>query len=313
MTRAVAGEALADAGVTRPGELHAVGITNQRETVCVWDPETGEPLHRAIVWQDRRTATRCDELREQGHERLVRDRTGLVLDPYFSATKIEWLLGSVDGLRDRARSGRAMFGTVDAWLIYKLTGERATDASNASRTMLFDIAAGDWDPELLDLFGIPAPALPRGRPKLRVDRDHRCRRAARTRGPDRRRRRRSAGGAVRTGVRRSRARQEHLRHGLVRAAERGLHGASRSPMDCSQRSPGGSASGSRTRSKRRSSSPARRCSGCATASGIIELGLRHRAAGGVAARQRRRLLRSGADRARISPIGIRTRAARSSA
>jgi glycerol kinase len=159
VTQAVAGEALADAGITRPGELGAVGITNQRETVCAWDPETGEPLHRAIVWQDRRTASRCDELRDQGREQLVRERTGLVLDPYFSATKIEWLLGNVEGLRDRARSGRAMFGTVDAWLIYKLTGERATDASNASRTMLFDIAAGNWDLELLDLFGIPERAL----------------------------------------------------------------------------------------------------------------------------------------------------------
>ena len=160
VTQAVAGEALADAGVTRPGELHAVGITNQRETVCVWDPATGESLHRAIVWQDRRTASRCDELRQQGHEPLVRDRTGLVLDPYFSAPKIEWLLANVDGLRDRAQSGRAMFGTVDAWLIYKLTGERATDASNAARTMLFDIAGGGWDPELLELFGIPETALP---------------------------------------------------------------------------------------------------------------------------------------------------------
>jgi glycerol kinase len=160
VTHAVAGEALADAGITRPSELHAVGITNQRETVCVWDPETGEPLHRAIVWQDRRTAGRCDELREQGHEPLVRERTGLVLDAYFSATKVEWLLRTVDGLRDRARSGRAMFGTVDAWLIYKLTGERATDASNASRTMMFDIAAGSWDRQLLELFGIPEQALP---------------------------------------------------------------------------------------------------------------------------------------------------------
>jgi glycerol kinase len=160
VTQAVAGEALVEAGITQPGELQALGITNQRETVCVWDPETGEPLHRAIVWQDRRTASRCDELRERGLEPLVRERTGLVLDPYFSATKIEWLLANVDGLRDRARSGRAMFGTVDAWLIHKLSGERATDASNASRTMLFDITAGDWDRELLELFGIPERSLP---------------------------------------------------------------------------------------------------------------------------------------------------------
>jgi glycerol kinase len=160
VTHAVAGEALADAGV-RSGELRAVGIANQRETVCVWDPVTGQPLHRAIVWQDRRTASRCEELRAAGHEPLVRARTGLVLDPYFSATKIEWLLVNVEGLRERAHAGRAVFGTVDTWLIHRLTGEHVTDPSNASRTMLFDIAAGRWDPELLDLFGVPARALPR--------------------------------------------------------------------------------------------------------------------------------------------------------
>ncbi len=159
VTHAVAGEALEDAGIGR-GELQAVGITNQRETVCVWDPDSGEPLHRAIVWQDRRTAARCDELREAGHEPLVRSRTGLVLDPYFSATKIEWLLHNVEGLRQRAEQGRAVFGTVDAWLIFKLTGELATDPSNASRTMLFDIGNGSWDPELLALFGIPERSLP---------------------------------------------------------------------------------------------------------------------------------------------------------
>ena len=159
VTQAVAGEALADAGV-RAGELAAVGITNQRETVCVWDPATGEPLHRAIVWQDRRTAARCEELREAGHEPLIRARTGLVLDPYFSASKIEWLLEHVEGLRERAREGRAVFGTVDAWLIFKLTGEHVTDPSNASRTMLYDIAAGRWDAELLELFGVPERALP---------------------------------------------------------------------------------------------------------------------------------------------------------
>jgi glycerol kinase len=145
----------------RLGELRAVGIANQRETVCVWDPATGEPLHRAIVWQDRRTAVRCEELRAAGHEPLVRARTGLVLDPYFSATKIEWLLDNVTGLRERARNGTAVFGTVDSWLIYKLTGEHVTDPSNASRTMLFDIAAGRWDPELLDLLDVPVRALPR--------------------------------------------------------------------------------------------------------------------------------------------------------
>jgi glycerol kinase len=160
VTQAVVGEALADAQVRR-GELVAVGIANQRETVCVWDPSSGEPLHRAIVWQDRRTAERCLQLREQGHEALVRERTGLVLDPYFSGTKIEWLLGNVDGLRERAQAGTAVFGTIDSWLAFKLCGEHVTDASNASRTMLYDIAAGRWDGELLDLLGIPERALPR--------------------------------------------------------------------------------------------------------------------------------------------------------
>jgi glycerol kinase len=160
VTQAVAGEALADAGV-REGELEAVGITNQRETVCVWDPATGEPLHNAIVWQDRRTAARCEQLREEGYEQLIRERTGLVLDPYFSATKIEWLLEHVEGLRERVRTGRALFGTVDSWLLYKLSGEHVTDPSNASRTMLYNIVEGRWDPELLELFGVPEYALAR--------------------------------------------------------------------------------------------------------------------------------------------------------
>jgi len=165
VTQAVAGEALDDAGVV-PGELAAVGITNQRETVCVWDPVTGEPLHRALVWQDRRTAERCDELRRAGHESLVRTRTGLVLDPYFSATKIEWLLRNVDGLAQRAGEGRAVFGTVDAWLVYRLCGEHVTDASNASRTLLYDIERGRWDPELCALFGVPERSLPEVRPSI---------------------------------------------------------------------------------------------------------------------------------------------------
>src|SRR3954451_6646519 len=163
VTRAVAADALADAGA---GELQAVGITNQRETVCVWDPETGEPLHRALVWQDRRTAERCDELREAGHEQLVRERTGLVLDPYFSGTKIAWLLENVEGLRERAADGRAKFGTIDSWLIFKLTGEHVTDQSNASRTLLYDIGRGCWDGELCELLGVPEASLPEVRPSI---------------------------------------------------------------------------------------------------------------------------------------------------
>ena len=166
VTRTVALEALEDAGVG-DGELQAIGITNQRETVCVWDRETGEPLHHALVWQDRRTAERCDELRAAGHEALVRTRSGLVLDPYFSATKIEWLLANVDGLREKAVAGRAVFGTIDAWLVFKLTGEHRTDVTNASRTMLYDIHRGDWDDDLLALLGdVPRAALPEVLPSI---------------------------------------------------------------------------------------------------------------------------------------------------
>ncbi|MGX6447193.1 glycerol kinase GlpK, partial [Patulibacter sp. S7RM1-6] len=165
VTRRVALEACDDAGVD-PGELRAIGITNQRETICVWDPATGEPLRRAIVWQDRRTAAMCDRLRADGHEPLVRERTGLVLDPYFSATKIAWMLEESPELRERARRGTAVFGTVDSWLLFKLTGEHVTEPSNASRTMLYDLARGDWDDELLELFGVPRRALPEIRPSI---------------------------------------------------------------------------------------------------------------------------------------------------
>ena len=165
VTRAVALEALETAGVA-PGGLAAVGISNQRETVCVWDPATGEPLHRALVWQDRRTAERCDELRSEGIEPLVRERTGLVLDPYFSATKIEWLLANVDGLAARVAAGSAVFGTVDSWLAFKLTGEHVTDASNASRTLCYDLHERGWSEELCELLGVPIAALPEIRPSI---------------------------------------------------------------------------------------------------------------------------------------------------
>jgi glycerol kinase len=152
VTRRVGREALADAGV-EGSALDAIGITNQRETVVAWDPETGEPRHRALVWQDRRTAERCEELRAAGHEALVRERTGLTIDPYFSATKIEWLIrnAEVDG---------AVFGTIDSWLLFKLTGRHLTDYSNASRTMLFDIRRLAWDPELCEPLGIDPARLP---------------------------------------------------------------------------------------------------------------------------------------------------------
>ena len=153
VTRRVGREALADAGVDGTG-LDAIGITNQRETVVAWDPETGEPIHRALVWQDRRTASRCEELKAAGHEALVRERTGLTIDPYFSGTKIESLLGNVEGAE------RAVFGTIDSWLLFKLTGRHVTDYTNASRTMLFDIRKLAWDEELCGLLGVDPARLP---------------------------------------------------------------------------------------------------------------------------------------------------------
>jgi glycerol kinase len=167
VSRAVAGEALAAAGIDA-GELRAVGITNQRETVVAWDRRSGEPLHRAIVWQDRRTAARCEELKARGLEERVRERTGLVIDPYFSGTKMEWLLQNVDGLRTAAAAGEAVLGTIDAWLAFKLTGRAVTDYSNASRTMLFDIAALRWDGELCAELGVPREALPEALPSAQV-------------------------------------------------------------------------------------------------------------------------------------------------
>jgi glycerol kinase len=146
--------------------VRAIGITNQRETTMVWDRATGEPVAPAIVWQDRRTAARCRELRASPDGAAIRRRTGLVVDPYFSATKLEWLLRHVPGLRSRARRGTLAFGTVDTWLLWKLTGgrEHATDPTNASRTMLFDLTRRRWDDGLLDRFGVPQALLPEVRP-----------------------------------------------------------------------------------------------------------------------------------------------------
>jgi glycerol kinase len=160
-----AGDALAAAG-HQASAVGAVGITNQRETTLVWDRRTLRPAHRAIVWQDRRTAPLCRALKAEGWEDRIHERTGLVVDPYFSATKLAWLLDEVDGLRDAGRAGRVAFGTVDAYLLSRLTGgrEHATDHTNASRTMLFDIRRLDWDPELLERLRIPASLLPEVRP-----------------------------------------------------------------------------------------------------------------------------------------------------
>jgi glycerol kinase len=157
----VAAAALEAAGL-RATDIAGLGITNQRETVVAWDRVTGQPLHRAIVWQDRRTAGVCQRLRAEGREEMVLRKTGLLLDPYFSATKIAWLLQNVPEVKQAASEGRLACGTIDTWLVYRLTGGEvhATDASNASRTQLMDIHAGDWDDELLNCFGVPRDVLP---------------------------------------------------------------------------------------------------------------------------------------------------------
>ena len=146
----------------RPRDIAALGITNQRETTIIWNRETGKPVYNAIVWQDRRTASFCDQLKSHGHEALIQQRTGLLIDSYFSASKITWILDHVPGARILGDAGKLAFGTVDSWLIWKLTGGRThvTDASNASRTMLFNIHTGRWDDELLAIFRVPASMMP---------------------------------------------------------------------------------------------------------------------------------------------------------
>ncbi len=154
-------DAIKAAGITA-GDIVAIGITNQRETTIVWDRETGKPIYNAIVWQDRRTADQCKELRQAGAEKIVAEKTGLLLDPYFSGTKIAWILDNVEGARNAAEDGKLLFGTVDSFLLWRLTNGKvhATDATNASRTMLYNIKTGQWDNELLELFGVPAAMLP---------------------------------------------------------------------------------------------------------------------------------------------------------
>ena len=154
-------EAITKAGI-KASDIAAIGITNQRETTIVWDAETGQPIHNAIVWQDRRTAERCAALEAAGHGDMIRDKTGLLLDPYFSATKLEWLLTHVEGARAKAKAGKLRFGTIDSYLIWQLTGGavHATDATNAARTMLYNIRTGRWDTDICALFDIPLAMLP---------------------------------------------------------------------------------------------------------------------------------------------------------
>jgi len=167
--RGVAGEVVKAAGISAK-DIAAIGITNQRETTVVWDRKSGQPIYNAIVWQDRRTAEFCDQLKSQGHEQLVQQKTGLVIDAYFSGSKVRWILDNVPGARERAQRGELAFGTIDTWLLWKLTGGalHVTDPSNASRTMMFNIHSGQWDDELLKVLNVPRQLLPQVRPSSEV-------------------------------------------------------------------------------------------------------------------------------------------------
>ena len=158
---AVCTEVLKKAGLMA-ADIAAIGITNQRETTLIWDRQTGKVVHNAIVWQDRRTADFCNELKQSGHEEEVTERSGLLLDPYFSGTKVRWLLDNVDGVRERAEAGELAFGTVDSFLIWRLTGgqRHVTDATNAARTLMYNIGENRWDERLLEILGVPMALLP---------------------------------------------------------------------------------------------------------------------------------------------------------
>ncbi|MBW3630633.1 MAG: glycerol kinase GlpK [Gemmatimonadetes bacterium] len=165
----VAAEAVVSAGLSAK-DIAAIGITNQRETTVIWDRRTGKPIYNAIVWQDRRTAGICDQMKAAGHEDMVREKTGLVIDAYFSGTKAQWLLDNVEGAREKAEAGELCFGTIDSWLVWKLTGGKVhiTDVTNACRTLLYDIRKGDWDDELLALLRVPRAILPEVRSSSEV-------------------------------------------------------------------------------------------------------------------------------------------------
>ncbi|KIY23875.1 glycerol kinase GlpK [Mesobacillus subterraneus] len=166
---AVIASVLSESNV-KPEQIAGIGITNQRETTVVWDKETGMPVYHAIVWQSRQTSQICEQLKAAGHNELFRDKTGLLIDAYFSGTKVKWILDHVEGAKEKAEAGKLLFGTIDTWLIYKLSGGRAhvTDYSNASRTMMFNIHELKWDEELLDILGVPASMLPEVRPSSEV-------------------------------------------------------------------------------------------------------------------------------------------------
>ena len=210
-------EAVVASGIS-PDEIAAIGITNQRETTVVWNKMTGRPICPAIVWQCRRTADICEKLRKDGLADTIKAATGLPIDAYFSGTKIKWILDHIEGAREAAERGELLFGTIDTWLIWKLTGGRvhATDLTNASRTMLFNIHTLEWDERLLSVLGNPAFHASGGADKRRQLRQYD---ASRCGNPDLRGRRRSAGGAVRSGLLPCGRREKYIRHRMFSAYE----------------------------------------------------------------------------------------------
>lgn len=213
-------EVLAKADISSD-QIAAIGITNQRETAIVWERETGKPIYNAIVWQCRRTANICEQLKRDGLEDYIRDNTGLVVDPYFSGTKVKWILDHVEGSRERAKRGELLFGTVDTWLIWKMTQGRVhvTDYTNASRTMLFNIHDLDWDDKMLDVLDIPRAMLPQVRKSSEVYGQTNIGGKGGTRIPIAGIAGGSAGRALRPTVRKGRNGKEHLRHRLLYADE----------------------------------------------------------------------------------------------
>lgn len=161
---------LLSSSTVKPEQIAGIGITNQRETAVVWDKETGNPVYNAIVWQSRQTSGICDELKEKGHSDTIRDKTGLLIDAYFSGTKVKWILDNVEGAREKADQGKLLFGTIDTWLIWKMSGGKAhvTDYSNASRTLMYNIHELKWDDELLEILTVPKSMLPEVRPSSEI-------------------------------------------------------------------------------------------------------------------------------------------------
>ena len=269
-TQEVIDEAMESAGASAD-DIAAVGITNQRETTVVWDRNTGEPVMNAIVWQDTRTDKLVDEYSRDGGQARFQEKVGLPLATYFSGPKVRWILDNVDGAADRADAGDLLFGNMDTWLIWNLTGGtdgglHITDVTNASRTMLMDLKTLDWDEEIMGIMGVPRSMLPEIKPSSAVYGEVTASRRAPGR-RDRRRPRRPAGGDVRADLLLARRGQEHVRHGQLPAAQ---HGHRARPVEVrpahhgrlQDRRPGRRSTASRARSR----SPARWCSGCATTS-----------------------------------------------